>query len=172
VDDRSDAEAVLITGPYGSGKTSVIEELAAVLEDRGTPYAAIDLDWLGWFDPGFGDHDAGRPVMLKNLGVVVGNYYEAGPRRFVLAGAISTASHASELRTALAMPLTIVRLTLPIEAIERRLAGAVTAGRADDLRVAREWIADARDEGIGDLVLSSDRPIRDVADDVLAALAW
>ncbi len=42
--DRSDPEAVLITGVYGSGKTSVVEEIADVLERRGVPYAALDLD--------------------------------------------------------------------------------------------------------------------------------
>jgi adenylylsulfate kinase-like enzyme len=70
VADRSDAQAVVITGAYGTGKTSLVEEIADILEDRGDRYGALDLDWLGWFDLGFGDHGAGRPVMLKNVDAV------------------------------------------------------------------------------------------------------
>jgi putative protein kinase ArgK-like GTPase of G3E family len=41
------AEAVLITGVYGSGKSSAAEEIAYLLEQRGTRYALLDLDFLG-----------------------------------------------------------------------------------------------------------------------------
>jgi putative protein kinase ArgK-like GTPase of G3E family len=43
------AEAVLVTGVYGAGKTTLVEEMAHRLEVSGAPYAAIDLDWLSWF---------------------------------------------------------------------------------------------------------------------------
>jgi len=95
--DRSDAAAVVITGAYGAGKTSLVEEIADILEGRGLRYGAIDLDWLGWFDPGYGDHDAGRPVMLRNVDAVVGNYYDTGVRLFALAGAMSSSDEVDEL---------------------------------------------------------------------------
>lgn len=53
-------DGVLITGVYGSGKSSVAAEIAHVLEQRRQPYALLDLDrpvaavahevmaWLGW----------------------------------------------------------------------------------------------------------------------------
>jgi adenylylsulfate kinase-like enzyme len=44
----SEAEAVLITGPFGTGKSSVAIEIADILEKRGVRYAVIDLDWLCW----------------------------------------------------------------------------------------------------------------------------
>jgi adenylylsulfate kinase-like enzyme len=37
-------EAVLITGVYGSGKSSVAAEVAYLLEQRSEPYALLDLD--------------------------------------------------------------------------------------------------------------------------------
>jgi adenylylsulfate kinase-like enzyme len=40
-------EGVLLTGVYGSGKSSVAEEIAYLLEQRGEPYALLDLDYLG-----------------------------------------------------------------------------------------------------------------------------
>jgi hypothetical protein len=72
VTDRSDARAVVVTGAYGTGKSSLVEEIADILEHRRVRYGALDLDWLGWFDPGFGDgdHDAGFPVKLKNVDAV------------------------------------------------------------------------------------------------------
>ncbi len=170
--DRSDAQAVLFTGVYGTGKTSMVEEIADIMEERGVRYGAIDLDWLAWFDPGFGDHDAGQPVMMQNVDAVVGNYHAAGIRRFVLAGAMSSVDQLDDLRAALSMPLTVVRLTVPIDEIERRLGASVTASRHDDLRVAKEWIATGRGEALGDLVLENDRPIREVALTVVSALGW
>jgi adenylylsulfate kinase-like enzyme len=44
---RSD-EGVLITGVYGSGKSTVAAEIAYLLEQRRQPYALLDLDYLGW----------------------------------------------------------------------------------------------------------------------------
>jgi hypothetical protein len=169
--DRSEAEAVLITGVYGSGKTSVVEEIADVLEHRGVPYGALDLDWLAWFHAGRGD-EALQSVMLKNVAAVVGNYVDAGVRRFALAGACASRDEVEALRATLVMPLTVVRLTVPPQEIERRLSFIVTAGRQDDLRDAREWLADARDEGIEDMAIDNDRPIREVALEVLSALGW
>ena len=52
------AQAVLLTGVYGSGKTAVAEEIGTLMEERGVPYAALDLDWLAWFDAGWDDDDA------------------------------------------------------------------------------------------------------------------
>lgn len=170
--DRSDAQAVLFTGVYGAGKTSLVEEIADVLEGRGVRYGAIDLDWLAWFDPGAGDHGAGRPVMLRNVDAVVGNYYDAGVRRFAVAGAMSSAVEVEELRAALSMALTVVRLTVPIDEIERRLGDSVTAGRHDDLRVAKEWLTTGRGSKIGDLVIENDGPIREIALEVVSTLAW
>jgi adenylylsulfate kinase-like enzyme len=42
------AEGVLLTGVYGSGKSSVAKEIAYLLEQRGEPYALLDLDYLSW----------------------------------------------------------------------------------------------------------------------------
>jgi tRNA uridine 5-carbamoylmethylation protein Kti12 len=54
---------VLITGVYGSGKSSVAEEMAAVLEERNASYALLDLDFLAWFDTG----KEGGPRSLRRV---------------------------------------------------------------------------------------------------------
>ena len=40
------AEGVLLTGVYGSGKSSVAQEIAYLLEQQGEPFALLDLDYL------------------------------------------------------------------------------------------------------------------------------
>ena len=60
------AEGVLITGVYGSGKSSVAAEITYLLEQRDRPYALLDLDYLGWV----GDHAMGHRIMLRNLAAV------------------------------------------------------------------------------------------------------
>lgn len=170
--NRSDARAILVTGIYGVGKSTLVEAIAGELEERRARYGALDLDWLGWFDPGLPGHDAGWPVTLANVDAVVGNYYETGVRRFVMAGSILTQPRVDDLRAAAGMPLVVVRLTLPIDEIERRLSTSVTAGRGDDLQVARTWHTEGRGEAIGDLVVENDRPIGQIARDVLAFAAW
>jgi adenylylsulfate kinase-like enzyme len=69
----SGAEGVLITGVYGSGKSSVAAEIAYLLEQRGEPYALLDLDYLGWADAGRPGRAAEVRLMLANLVAVAAN---------------------------------------------------------------------------------------------------
>jgi hypothetical protein len=68
--------------------------------------------------------------------------------------------------------LRVARLVVPLRDIERRLAGDVTSGRRDDLREAAASIAAAEGAGMEDVTISNDRPVGDVARDVLTFLGW
>ena len=159
--------AILLTGPYGVGKSSLAGEIADVVEGE-LPYAAIDLDWLAWFDAmdGSPDHEMGGAGM-RNLSDVVRNYLDAGVRLFVIAGAVQDAGELALLKTALPMPVTVVRLDVPIAEVEARLGPDMTAGRQDDLRRAREWVARGQGTGFEDLVVENVRPIREVAVEII-----
>ena len=165
-------EAVLITGVFGSGKSSIAVEIADVLEKQDITYAVLDLDFLAWFHTGSDDETAEHRMRLTNLAPIVGNYLAAGVRLFVLAGAIGSGSELEDLRASLPMPLKVVRLTVPLEEIEKRLRSDVTTGRQDDLREARAWVAASKGVGIEDLMVSNDRPIRQVAVEILDWLGW
>ncbi len=158
---------MLITGVYGSGKSSVAEEMAAVLEEQNASYALLDLDFLAWFDTGDEEGPTEHQMMLTNLAAVVGNYLAAGVRLFILAKAVRDAAELEDLRTGLAMPLKVVRLTVPLQEIEERLSHDVTTGRRDDLREAEAWVAASFGVGIEDLTVPNDRPIREVAVEIL-----
>jgi len=164
------AEAVLVSGVYGVGKTSLVEEMAYVLESRDQPYAAIDVDWLGWFSAE--DEATETRVRLANLADVVGRYLSAGVRYLALAQSVPDAAALADVRVAVRVPLRVVGLELPQEGIRRRLDHAVTRGREDDLRAAAEWLATGRGTGFEDLVLPSDRPVSALAAEVLDWLGW
>ena len=165
-------QGLLITGVFGSGKSSVAEEIADILEKRSAPYAILDLDWLGWFDTGTDDGPSEYRVMLTNLVDVVGNYLDIGVRYFVLARHVRDVSELESLKAEVPLPLRIVRLTASLEEIKRRLSANVTTGRQDDLRRATLQVESSEGEGIEEVTVANDRSIRQVAMEVLDRIGW
>jgi hypothetical protein len=165
-------EAVLISGVFGAGKSSVAAEIADILEGRDRPFAYLDLDFLAWGYPGSEDEGAEYRMMLQNLVPVAGNFLAAGARRFILAGSIHDRSELDGVKAALTMPVRVVRLTAPWLEIERRLRADPTTGRQDDLRRAAAAVAASEGVGIEDLTVSNDRPLRQVAMEIVEWLGW
>jgi hypothetical protein len=167
-----EADAVIITGVYGSGKSSIATEMADVLEKRGYPYAYLDLDFLRWVFLGSDDARAGHRMLLRNLVPVVSNYVDAGVQFFVLAGFVGDRWELETLRAELRMPLRVVRLALPLDQIEKRLSSDPTTGRRDDLREAAAQIAASQGVGLEDLAVANDRPVHLVATEIIDWLGW
>ena len=165
-------EAVLLTGVYGAGKTSVAEEIAEVLQEWALPYAAIDLDWLGWFDAGWDDDEAEHQLMLRNLEGVAANYRSVGIRYFVLALSIEHSAQLGSLKTTLAMPLQVVRLEVDLATIAERSEPGVSTHRQADLHWAEVWLSEGTGEGFEDFVVPNDRPVRAVATEILGLIGW
>ncbi len=169
---RISTDGVLITGVYGSGKSSVAAEIAFLLERRGEPYALLDLDYLSWAGAPSGDRASEVTLMLANLKAVAANYRRAGISRLVLAYFIQDAQELQAIREATGVPLRVARLIVSYQEIERRLAGDVTSGRRDDLRAAAESLATARGTGLEDLAISNDQPVTIVAQQIMAYFGW
>jgi hypothetical protein len=167
-----DGGAVLITGVYGSGKSSVAAEIADIIEGPRLPYALIDLDFLGWYGTETSDSHTDSTVWLKNLRAVVANYTDVGVRFFVLAGIVSSANDVEAMREILPKPMRIVRLTVSLAEITRRLASDPTSGRRDDLAEAGRQIASGEGVGLEDIAVANDRPIREVATEIVDWLGW
>jgi hypothetical protein len=163
---------VVITGVYGSGKSSVGAEIAYVLEKRGLPYALLDLDYLSWAGTGSGDRAEEFGLLLQNLAAVVDNYRRAGIRLFVLAYFLRDGRELQALREAAGVPLRVVRLDVALADIEIRLATNVTSGRRDDLRQAALSIAASEGVGVEDVVVTNDRPIKEVTEEIVTFLGW
>jgi adenylylsulfate kinase-like enzyme len=141
------AEGVLITGVYGSGKSTVAAEIAYLLEQRRQPYALLDLDFLGWGVNYSDVHSARFGLMLRNLAAVVSNYREAGISVFVLAFFVLDHDALRGIREAVGVPLRVVRLSVPLPDIAQRLTGGVTTERQEDLREAGRQIAASEGSG-------------------------
>jgi len=153
---------------YGSGKSSVAAEITYLLEQRNQPYALLDLDYLGWV----GEHAMGYRMMLRNLAAVAPNYRDAGIGVFVVAYFIRDLNALHSVREALGVPLRVVRLSVSLQDIERRLARDVTSGRGDDLRDAAASVAAGEGVGVEDIVINNDREVRTVAHEVMSWLGW
>ena len=74
------------------------------------------------------------------------------------------------LRTAAAVPLRVARLQVPLADIEHRLAADITSGRRDDLREAASSIAAAEGVGLEDVVITNDRAIEGVTEELMTFL--
>ena len=168
----SDVEGLVVTGVHGVGKSSVVEEMAGLLEEGGIAYAAMDVDWLCWFDvPGIYDADS-RKILFANIESVTENYRGVGVSRFLFAWSIPDQAHLQALRECVPLPLRVICLTAPIDVIRARLQSAPTAGRQQDLLMAEKWLHDRIGSDPYEVNIESDRPIRDVAIQILDLVGW
>ena len=85
---RSDrTAAVLLTGAPGSGKSSVLEKLATLLEADGLAFGALESEQLGWGSPWL----HGEP-WLTQLRAVLELQRGAGRRMFLIAATTETSA--------------------------------------------------------------------------------
>ncbi len=164
--------AVLVTGPLGSGKTSVAVEVGMQMEGRGEPNAVIDLDWLCWVGPGISG-DRLRAVLHDNLRAVVARYRAEGVDRFVLARTMVSSAEVAGVRAALGgAALTVVRLDVTAEVATERVrarGGGGAIGPAELATQTELWSASSVLDA--DLVVANDDgPVVDTAARILAYL--
>jgi hypothetical protein len=165
-------EAVLLTGLFGVGKSTIAADMANLLETSGTAYAALDLDWLTWTNAGGPTRADEHRTMLTNLVAIVRNYADVGVTRFVLARSIRDRHEHESLAAAMAMPLRTVELSLPYDELARRLATDPTDERQDDLAHSREWLTEDLGTGLADLTIANDRAVRAVSIEIITWLGW
>ncbi len=166
------AEAVLLTGVYGAGKTTLAVELVDRLAAAGVHGAAIDLDWLGWYGApvAWDEHEDPR-VTLEMLGTMATRYLDLGVERLVLAGSIPRGSR-DRYQAAAGVPLTVIGLRVTADVVRRRLEGDPNASRAEDLSTALGQLEGADSEDRVDWAIDADAPPGDLATSVLARLGW
>ena len=165
---------LLITGTVGVGKSTVAAEINDALADLKIPSAAVDLDALVWQWPSTSAWSS--DLMFENLASLWPNYQAHGATRLILAAVLEDRAELVRYRAAVpGAQITVCRLLAP-EAVRRdRLHWRMPPGPS------RDWHLDRTVElertldrlAVGDFAVENDdRPVRDVAIEVLARAGW
>ena len=154
----SAADAILLTGTVGVGKTTVLTEIGEIL-DAARGALRPRRPRLARVDPprgGVGRDGDRRAVREPAAGGAT--FRSAGVRRIAVARAICDPGEVEAIRVALgADRLTVARLTAAPPAIERRLRARDRGAQlTEHLLEARAFSAAAEAAGIGDVVLPTD----------------
>ena len=162
-----------LSGPVGVGTTSVLVEMHDILCGLSMPHACVELDALAYSWPTHGDFN--REVAYRNLAAVWATFRAAGATRLAVAGVVERASDLDGYRGAIPdAAITVCRLTAPeatrLARLRERERGAGLQWHLDRT-VELERILDA--VRLEDFVVENgDRPLRDVAAEVLARAGW
>ncbi len=162
--------AVVITGPPGAGKTSVLEKLSTLLEIEGVAFGAIESEQLGWGSPWL-DGEA----VISQLQAVLRIQRDAGRRLFLITATTETDRELRVIVQATGVEkVTVVLLTAPPDVVADRVREREPdewPGKERLIVHARELAASMPDLAGVDLTLSTDaREAHEVARELLAVL--
>jgi energy-coupling factor transporter ATP-binding protein EcfA2 len=169
-------EAVLLTGPPGSGKTAIAKEISEVLWRASEPHAVIELDELCRGVLPAGTADFNHQLAVDNLRSVWTNFAALGVRRLVLSRIIQTDEEISRYaQTIPGIKLSVCRIRATPETIDSRICHREPGSSQAFLRRVSPEIA-ARMEGLGSISFEAHndncRQIADVASEILGRLGW
>ncbi len=158
---------ILVTGPVGSGKTTVLLALDELLSARSEPYALVDLDWLAWVRPAPNTITV-REALIENLAAVSETYRRARVERLVLARAVASSEKRDAIVGALARTeVFVVRLVVARSTLEARLRARDTGEQL------AEHLAMLDDRPKFDAhEVDADRPAAEVAAEILRRAGW
>ena len=165
------AQAILITGPVGVGKTTTLHEIEAVLDAAAVPNAIIDLDWLAWATP---TRCSSHDLMIRNLADVWRNLHEAGIAHVAMARMLHDAGEVDDVRAALAgCSVFAVELSLGMVELRDRIRRRDTGVElAEHLAYLEQWEAVERDLRVDAVIPVDGKDAAQVARDVLGAAGW
>jgi len=170
---RQVVDVLIVTGPVGAGKTSVAFECLEVLDEQGIAAAMVDAE-LVYFHPAPADDQQKERVAEAALAALWPLYAAQGIERLLLARVIEKPSHLELVRSAVPdARIQVAWLDVPAERIAERL-GAREIGSALDWHLARseEIRRNAAQHDLFDFAVNGDRPVREVALDVLDGAKW
>jgi hypothetical protein len=180
---------LIITGPLGVGKTTVLDEVAERLRAAGLAFAAVDLDALSWaYPPAPTDDQYRSSLMFQNLASVWANFRNAGAERLVCARVIESRDELDRYRTAIpGAVITVARLHASQKSLQARLAHRLARrdlvdgqdqqnhrARLERRAIRSRELAEIMDrQALEDVLVSTDgRDVGAVARDVLVGADW
>jgi predicted kinase len=164
---------LLVTGPIGVGKTAVLHEADALLIEVGAGHGTVELEEIArcWTDA---MERSRASLVYQNLAALWSNFAAVGASRLLLAGLLE---QRSELRlVSEAVPgaaVTVVRLHAPLSVLEQRIRLREPGSPKGEIDGARWWAEHLDKARLEDhLVETEDRPVDEVAREVLRLAGW
>ncbi|MFL6331878.1 MAG: hypothetical protein ACJ754_00885 [Pyrinomonadaceae bacterium] len=162
-----------ISGAVGVGKTSVLVELHDILSCERVPHGCVERDALAYSWPSQGRFN--EVIAERNLSCVAATFLEAGATRILIAGVIEgPADLAVYSRCIPNAEIKVCRLTADLDLRRRRLRVREKGAGLDwhlDRTAELDTILDrARMEDFS--IDNGERPLREVALEVLARAGW
>ena len=166
---------LLLSGPVGVGKTTLGNEISAILEERGVPHSFIDLDGLTQTFPRSPDDRFGNRLALANLRDVWANCAAAGSRNLIVARVIETQHDLDRIRDCIPGSQPVL---CQLRAGDRTLVARVDSrelGAGRDWHVARtlELARTLEQSAPADITVDTeDRTPPDIAGEITSRVAW
>ncbi|CAM5633293.1 hypothetical protein GCM10010345_60240 [Streptomyces canarius] len=172
------AEALIIGGRAGVGKTTVGWEVSALLRAAAVPHAVIEGDFMGQVHPAPDGDPHRSEITERNLTAVWENFARLGYRRLIYTNTASVLPEATGMfERAMGANVRMTRVLLTASdatarerlvgrelgsELEKELAGSIRKGRLLDQRAAAGTVR----------VRTDLRSVVDIAREVLAATGW
>ncbi|MBM7787742.1 hypothetical protein [Tenggerimyces flavus] len=172
------AEALLIGGRSGVGKTTIGWEVSALLRAAAVPHAIIEGDFMGQVHPAPSGDPERTQLVERNLTAVWSNFAALGYRRLIYTNTLSVLPAAGAMfERALGPDVRLIRVLLTASnttAGDRLRARELGSELDDGLRtsMARARVLEESVSADTVRVPTDDRPVPDIARDVLAATGW
>jgi energy-coupling factor transporter ATP-binding protein EcfA2 len=168
------AHAILLIGPVGSGKTTTLHELEAILAARDLPNAIVDLDWLAWATPPACSGVSHHELLVRNLADVWANYRAVGIHHIAVARALHDAAEVQCVRNALrGCETCVVELVGDTGVLRERIRRRDTGVElAEHLAMLDAFDVIERDLRPDAVVEFDDQTPEQIARDVLGVAGW
>lgn len=164
---------LLVTGPIGVGKTTVLLEADALLIAAGARHATVELEDIARCWTAATESSRAR-IVYQNLAALWSNFTSVGASRLLLGGLVQQRSELRLIKEAVpGAGVTVVRLHAPLPVLERRIQRREAGPPEGELDGARWWTEHFDAVRVEDHLVDTDaRTVHDIAREVLQVAQW
>jgi len=166
---------LVITGPIGVGKATVLSDAARQLREATVPHAAVDLAKIGAVWPVPTDDPWNEQIIHRNLACMWANFHDAGAQRLLVERVLEARSLLRHIESAVpGAAITVVRLRAPKELLEARIRHREQGQDPTWYLDATAYLVDMMERSeVADYVVTNEgRSVAEVSAEVLRVAGW